>query len=333
MFPRRPIHALDVVNVLDRLEQILNLKHWARALRSPAAPKPESSVVVTPRVRCREIMATDLDGVTALLTAGFQRDRDGGYWQDAIRRLSRHQTPQGLPKYGFLLENGGRPVGVLLMIASVRPVNGAMQVRCNFSSLYVMPAFRMYAPLLIKRSARFKDVTYLNITPSPHTWPMLEAQGYRRFSDGLFIAVPALSPSPADMRIYAVTSPAGLSGAVDVAPFEIDLLLAHAGFGCISVICEIDGTALAFVFALRWKYGIRFAHLIYCRDHADFVRLAGPLGRYLARRGAGFVVLDATGPVRGLPGFYLPVRPKYWLGAHPPRLGDLAYTERVMFGF
>jgi hypothetical protein len=31
-------------------------------------------------------------------------------------------------------------------------------------------------------------------------------------------------------------------------------------------------------------------------------------------------------------GWYSPERPKYFRGPHRPRLGDLAYTERTMFG-
>ena len=39
-----------------------------------------------------------------------------------------------------------------------------------------------------------RDVTYINISPAPPTWPVVEAQGFRRFSEGQFFAVPALSP-------------------------------------------------------------------------------------------------------------------------------------------
>ena len=48
--------------------------------------------------------------------------------------------------------------------------------------------------------------------------------------------------------------------------------------------------------------------------------------------GANFVVIDAVGPMPGLPGFYLPGRPKYFKGPERPRLGDLAYTEAALFG-
>jgi hypothetical protein len=46
--------------------------------------------------------------------------------------------------------------------------------------------------------------------------------------------------------------------------------------------------------------------LIYCGDIANFVRFAGPIGRYLALRGRPLVIVDANGPIPGLVGVYRP---------------------------
>ena len=60
---------------------------------------------------------------------------------------------------------------------------------------------------------------------------------------------------------------------------------------------------------------------------------AGPLGRYLLRHGLAVVMVDANGPLEGLPGRYFPGRlPNYFRGPEAPRLGDLAYSEAVLFG-
>ena len=47
-----------------------------------------------------------------------------------------------------------------------------------------------------------------------------------------------------------------------------------------------------------------------------------------------FVTIDANGPLVGLVGrFFADRRPKYYRGdGGPPRLGDLAETELVLFG-
>ena len=115
---------------------------------------------------------------------------------------------------------------------------------------------------------------------------------------------------------------------------EIELLLAHANYGCASLTCSSGDRRHPFVFVLGRKFGlVPYAYLAYCRDLEDFVRFAGPLGRFLARRGFPVVVLDSNGPVRGLIGRYSANFPKYFKGPDQPRLGDVAYSERAMFGF
>src|SRR5262249_49851818 len=82
-----------------------------------------------------------------------------------------------------------------LLIFATTP--GGDTLRANVSSWYVEPAFRGYAPLLVSQALKLKQVTYLNISAARHTWPILEAQGYRRYSNGVFVAMPALRRSAA----------------------------------------------------------------------------------------------------------------------------------------
>jgi hypothetical protein len=160
---------------------------------------------------------------------------------------------------------------------------------------------------------------------------MLEAQGYRRFANGVFVSVPALCRSSPDVTIQMV-SRGVCRDDIPQLP-EAELLLAHEAYGCLSLIGVSGGQHYPFVFGLRRKRGLPLAHLVYCRDQQDFVRFAGPLGRFLLKRGFPFVVLDCDGPVHGLVGSYIARKPKYFKGPHMPSMGDLAYTERVMFGY
>ena len=70
--------------------------------------------------------------------------------------------------------------------------SGQITTRCNLSSWYVDPAFRAYATLLVSHALSHRDVTYLNVSAAPHTWPIIEAQGFARYCDGIFVAVPLL---------------------------------------------------------------------------------------------------------------------------------------------
>ncbi len=282
------------------------------------------------RVRRREIRTTDIDRLTDLLTRGFRGPRRYD-WVCTFNRLSEHPTPLGFPKYGYLLECEDRLVGVILQIYSAISHNGGMSIRCNDSSWYVEPAFRTYASLLISHGHKNEQVTYFNVTPGSHTWSNLEARGFVRYSSGSFAVFPLLSSGSNVARVIQVT--ASECREKDLGPAENELLVAHARYGCISVTCSLGNRTYPFVFAPRKKYGIiPYVDLIYCRDLADFGRLAKPLGRFLARRGFFPVIVDANDKIRDLVGVYFPQRrPKYFKGPEQPRLGDLAYSEVAIF--
>jgi len=283
-------------------------------------------------IRSRLIAPSDRDGVVRLLNKGFRWRRNRRFWERVLDRLERREVPQGLPKFGYLLENSGQPVGAVLLIVSTTP--GAAEpgaVRANISSWYVEPAFRGYAALLAAQALRHKTVTYLNISPAPNTRKIIEAQGYRRYSNGLFMAAPALARSAAaEVVVVAADREPG----APIEPFERDLMTRHAGYGCLCLWCVTAKRAYPFVFRRRlFKAVLPCAQLIYCRDIADIARFAGPIGRHLLAHGCPLAAIDANGPLHGLAGRYFDGwKPKYFKGPQPPRLGDLADTEAALFG-
>jgi hypothetical protein len=285
--------------------------------------------VAAPRIRCRQIADGDLDGLADLLKRGFGSRRTRAFWRHALACLRARAVPAGMPRYGYLLENDGVAVGAILLIFATTPGSG--DIRANVSSWYVEPAFRSYAPLLVSQALKLKQITYLNISAVRHTWPILEAQGYHRYGNGVLVALPALRRAgDRALRVLAAT----VEPDAPHEPFERDLLVEHAGYGCIGFWCVTPERGFPFVFRPRVvKSVIPCAQLIYCADVADVVRFAGPIGRYLAWRGHPFVVIDANGPIKGLTGrYFADTMPKFYRGPVCPRLGDLAYTETALFG-
>jgi hypothetical protein len=284
------------------------------------------------QVRARAITGSDRDAVAALLRKGFRFRRGRGFWQRALDRLGQRQVPDGMPRYGYLLEGDGRAVGVILVIFST-PRTGAHAdaIRCSISSWYVEPAFRSYASLLASQALKFRDATYLNTSPAANTMPTLAAEGYTRYCDGLYVAWPILCRAAADQRAVLVAGECIPDATHE--RFEVDLLHEHARYGCVTFWCVTRERAHPFVFRCRLAKGmLPCAQLIYCRDVAEVARFAGLIGRRLAAHLSPLVVIDAVGAMPGLPGFYLPGRPKYFKGPERPRLGDLAYTEAALFG-
>jgi hypothetical protein len=291
--------------------------------------------VLTQKLRCREISAGDLDAVADLLTRGFA-GRTREYWMQGLRRQAARDVPAGYPRFGYMLDNDGAAVGVLLLLYSSRNDSDEAAIQCNLSSWYVDPAFRNYAPLLTKIAQRHKEVTYLNISPAIWTWPIVEAQGFTSYCSGLFFSIPALARAAPGMTVETIAPDAGAIEGLSEA--EVELLTRHARYGCLSLVCRTpNGGAFPFILLpMRIRRGWiapPAMQLIYCRNVAEFVECAGAIGRALIRHGKISIVLDGNGPIAGLTGIFSRARGrKYFKGPHRPRLADLTDTELVLYG-
>jgi hypothetical protein len=277
-----------------------------------------------PKVCCRQIQDADLEAVANLLTRGFPA-RARKYWTNGLAEMRRRANPDGCPRYGYLLEDEGAAVGALILIFSA-PGQGA--IRCNVSSWYVVPAFRAYASVLVSHALKLKYVTYINISAAEPTWPILKAQGFSRYTEGQFVAVPALTRTRGvRARRFDPRRDAGLCDA--------EIIRAHVEAGCLAFICETAQGPAPFLFLRRrMVYApLGVVQLIYCRGQESFGRCAGALGRALALRGVGIVICDADAPLPGLAGrFFKDKTPRFFRGPDRPRLNDLAFTELVVFG-
>ncbi len=220
-----------------------------------------------------------------------------------LHRQSARSLPPGAPRYGYLLEHQGLPVGCLLLIYSSKIIDGEAATCCNVSSWYVDPAFRNYAALFASMTQKRKDVTYFNVTPAVATWPILEAQGFVAYCRGLYFSLPALSRCGRGMTVEAITpDTAVIDGLPDT---ELAMLKRHAEYGCLSLVCRTADAVLPFIFfSLRKRRGIipvPAMQLGYCRSIADYVKCAGSIGRYLLGRGKPSSSLTQTARWRACP--------------------------------
>ena len=177
-----------------------------------------------------------------------------------------------------------------------------------------------HSTMLISMATKLKHVTYVNISPAPHTLSLMDAQGFQQYVFGRSAVFAALG--------------FGSGKVSDVIPDDLperDLLRDHAAMGCISLVCEKGGAVLPFVFKPRRldRPPIKAADLVFSRGDDDFRACAPALGRWLLRRGLFAAIVD--GKVKGLPAWYAKGKePRYFKGPHVPT--DLAYTEKVIFG-
>lgn len=284
------------------------------------------------KVRCRQIQMADLDSLIGLLIRGFPLTGKS-FWVGVFRRLQDHPVPDGFPRFGYMLQSRGTAVGVVLLISTLIKRGPACSIRCSVSSWYVDPPYRNLASLLVLQAIRHKSATYINTSPAPNTLPIIEAQGFNRFASGTFAAVPALTPQVGTARIrefdgtqeYWANLPAN----------DIALLADHEGYGCLCLVCETRESAYPIILRRRRaKRGlIPAAQLIYCPSLGALQKAAGPLGRYLLRKGLPLLLIGSDGSLP-LIGKYLPKKgpPMYYRG-EKPCIVDLAYTELAVFGW
>src|SRR3954453_16706936 len=98
----------------------------------PVISTGKTSVIHT-KVRCREITESDVDAVPNLLPRGLV-GRSRSYWIQGLRRQAFRPVPDGYPRFGYMLDNDGTPVGVLLLIYTARRGGDETAHQCHFSS-------------------------------------------------------------------------------------------------------------------------------------------------------------------------------------------------------
>lgn len=183
------------------------------------------------KVACRPIDTGDLPEIVDLLTEGFP-ERDRAYWERGLDRLGSRPAIGNFPRFGYLLALDGIIVGCLLLIVSQDEQGNP---RGNVSSWYVQPAYRSLASMLVSFVFRHKDLTLINISPAPHTIPILEAQGYKRYVDGQVIAAPLLSTAGLRARVIGIGPDANEPGLLP--DHEMALLARHASWAaCLSCV-------------------------------------------------------------------------------------------------
>ena len=267
------------------------------------------------RVRCRAIAETDLPGLADLLTRGFPRSRRD-YWTGGFARWKNLPVIEGVPRFGYVLDDGTAPVGVILLISSQR----GDKIISNLSSWYVEPEWRTHSTLLISMATKLKHVTYLNASPAPHTWRTLEAQNFEQYNFGRSI-------------VFGLPGRGTVSEAIPDDLPEAQLLRDHRALGKVALVVERDGIVSPFVFKPRRldKPPVPVMDVMFCRGPEDFRRCLPALAKYFLPRGRlGFLI---DGDMPGLLSHYADGKePRYFKGPHRPVLGDLAYTEKVLFG-
>jgi hypothetical protein len=275
---------------------------------TPVRPVPQ-------RVRCRPIVEADLDGLADLLARGFPRS-NRHYWTAGFARWRSLPVVDGVPRYGYALEGETGLVGAILLISSRR----GGRIISNLSSWYVDPLWRAHSAMLISAATKLRHVIYLNASPAPHTWQTLQMQGFKPYNFGR-------------SAVFAWPGKGQVSEAIPEDLPEAQLLRDHRAMGALSLTALVGGIVSPFVFKPRRldRPKVKVMDMIFCRDIADFERCLPALAKHFLWQGVlGFLI---DGRIEGIGSHYVEGKePRYYKGPQAPALGDLAYTEKTLFG-
>jgi hypothetical protein len=280
----------------------------------------------------REINELDLTEVVALLCEGFPRS-SSRYWQAGLQRLARRERPPFTEKYGYVLAAENRLRGVVLTIPSVHQEGSTRRLYINISSWYVQLAFRgPPAKELYRHASRHEGITYTNLSAATHTIKTIKSFGFQEWTAGQTVAVGVgryRSPS-GKVRFL---SPSKL-GSSDCSA-QANLLADHESYGCLTFCLETPNRLCPFIFVRRHvRRFIPCAQLIYCGDLTDLVEHGLAISSWLTMRGFPLMLIDASGPIEGLIGYYIDRKnSKYFKGPRPVKAHDHTYSEIALFGF
>jgi hypothetical protein len=280
-------------------------------------------------IRWREIGVADFASVATFLADSLGYPEK--YFLSLLDVLRKHETPAGYPKYGYLLEHAEQIVGTIVLIYAGVETNDGVKIRCQATCWCSDPKYAAYSTLLSRVAMKRKDneITYINISARHSSLPIIEAEGFVKYSSGQFILAP-LFQNPLSWRSARIV-PFGEKPNGRYERYEYQLCAKHQEYGCVCVWCEVDGRAYPFVFRKRALKGfLPAAQMIYCTNQDIFNRFSFSFGIYLARMNVFLVSLDANGAIKGLIGKYIDgIEQRYYRGAKPS-LGDLAFTQKAM---
>jgi hypothetical protein len=281
----------------------------------------------------REIEDGDVSEVVSLLCEGFPR-RAPEYWRAGLHRLAKRERPANTEKYGYVLTANNALRGVVLTIPSLHSNALEHQLFINISSWYVQPSYRgTPAKELYWHASRRRDVTYTNLSAAPNTIKTIMSFGFQEWTAGQMVALGLKWDRSSSKKLRFLTLNEAKSLGIFTA--ENGVLADHESLGCLTFCLETPNGLFPFIFVRRRVKGfVPCAQLIYCRNLSDLIEHGLAVSIWLAKRGFPLMIIDASGPINGLLGHYIPAKAsKYFKGPRPFKAVDHSYSEMVLLGF
>lgn len=283
-------------------------------------------------MQLKPIERNDWDAAASVLVRGFQ-ERPPSFWSDGLARLQSND-PTGITRnIGYLLQNDGKNVGIILTFRTSRTDrDGSRRDIVNLSSWYVDRCFRWYAPSMLKQLVGERDAIYTDLSASPRMSRVLHALQFSEWNQGLLAAsLPqTMFAWRRGARVYGLDdAPAGALTDADRRMLED-----HARMGCIVCVLIDRGVYHPLIFLRRVRRGIPFARLIYAPSRRAVIASLPNILYFLLRSKVALVVMESDRDECPRYCFFFKDRArKFYKGNFDSDRIDFAYSEAIFFDF
>jgi hypothetical protein len=239
----------------------------------------------------------NLEQAVAILARGFP-GRPASFWKESLARLSAYRRATAGPPIGRLMKVEGKPVAVILTIASKHRAGGREHDVVNLSSWYVDEQYRWLAPGMLERIVADDSVVFTDLSPSPQAARINERLGFRTAAAGLrlyFLPWTALSSRAGGRMVRLEHVPPGALPAS-----EREVLGRHQELGCIAAALNVGESYYAFLFQPTWRRGLPVARLLFAPNRRIVSEHREAIARFLLARGRLFLIFH--GDTNGSPG-------------------------------
>jgi hypothetical protein len=233
----------------------------------------------------------------ALLSRGFPRPP--AFWQTRLRRLAEYHRKTGGRPIGQLMRVDGRPVGVILTIASRRRTRSQQRDVVNLSSWYIEEPHRWLAARMLSRVIADDSVTYTDLSPSLEAMKLNEQLGFHTATRGIVLFFLPWTAVTRRARGEVVPYEHLPKGAL---AHDDDMVVQHhRDFGSVAAALRCGDTWHPLLFHPVRRKGVPVARSVLAPSQRLLADNVAGISRFLLRRGMLFLSLHGGTAIGGIP--------------------------------
>jgi hypothetical protein len=264
----------------------------------------------------------------AILSRGFP-SRSALFWRAGLERQAQYHKAADVGPLGYLMQDAGRDVGVILTMRSRRiEADGRERTVLNLSSWFVEESHRWLAPRMLQKVLAEKVDLFTDLTPSPPVQHMIGRLGFTPWNEGVLLAVlPVSALQPAGgATVKAIET---VEGAAIGTPLRA-LIDDHVRWGCIAAVLVDESGVQPIIFARTRRKHLPSARLVFAPSKAAVRRNIGAVARFLMTKGMMLLEVPANRSEEAF-GAWFTTRPPptFARGGIEGDMIDHAYSEFV----